>query len=209
MGPRGSTRGGGVADPGGYAPRVSVPDDPTPFPPFGLHATERIYRSDRCGLRRDTVVLPGGALQEYHVIEIPDAVCVLPLLDDGSVVMIGQYRYPHGRTHWELPAGRIAEGEPPEQAAARELLEETGHRAGALERLPGFYPANGITAHYAHVFRATGCRAVGPPTPDPSEQLVVRVFAPREVRALLEAGRIQDGFSALALMRHLLFGSGG
>lgn len=181
-----------------------VPEEPPPFPPFGLHASRRIYDSAWCGLRRDEVVLPDGALQEYHVFEVSDAVAVLPVLPDGSIVLIGQYRYPHGKTHWESPAGRIDAGEEPAAAAARELLEETGYRAGRLVPLPGFYPTNGISAHYAHTFAALDCERVAAPAPTAAEQIVVRVFSERQARALLAAGRLADGFTAIALMYYLL-----
>lgn len=176
-----------------------VPSDPPPFPPFGVHDSERVYDSHWCGLRRDTVVLPGGALQEYHVFEIPDAIVVVPELADGRLVLIGQYRYPHGRTHWEVPAGRVSEGEDPAAAAERELLEEAGVRVGELVPLPGFYPTNGISPHWVHAFAATGCVEVAAPTPDDSEQILVRAFDPADVRRLVASGRIRDAFTALAL----------
>lgn len=181
-----------------------APDDPPAFPPFEVRGSERLYRSEWCGLRRDEVVLPNGDLQEYHVFEIADAVCVLPLLADGSIVMIGQYRYPHGHTQWELPAGRIGDDETPEGAARRELLEESGYAPGRLESLPGFYPTGGISAHYAHAFRAQDCERVAEPALEASEQIVVRVFSREEVRALLATGRIRDAFAAITLMYHLL-----
>ena len=181
------------------------PDNPQAFPAFGLHDSERLYDSVWCGLRRDIVVLPDGALQEYHVLEIGDAVAVVPILRDGRILLIGQYRYPHGKTHWEVPAGRIGEGEAPATAGARELLEETGHRAERLEPLPGFYPTNGISAHYSHAFLALGCHEVGALNLDPAERIIVRSFEPREVEALLRAGRIQDAFAALTLLQTLHF----
>jgi ADP-ribose pyrophosphatase len=179
------------------------PEDPRPFPPFEVASTRRIYASPWCGLRRDEVVLPGGELQEYHVFEISDAVTVVPVRSDGSIVMVGQYRYPHGRTHWEIPAGRIDSGEDPAAAARRELREETGHRAGRLLPLPGFYPTNGISAHYAHAFVALDCELEGELRLDGSEQLVVRVFERAEVEALIDAGRLADAFTALPLLYYL------
>jgi ADP-ribose pyrophosphatase len=177
-----------------------VPANPTAFAPFGVARSERIYLSPWCGLRRDIVVLPDGAQREYHVFEIGDAVAVVPVTKDGGIVMIGQYRYPHGRTHWEIPAGRLQENESPEHAASRELREETGHRASRLEPLPGFYPTNGISAHYAHAFVAHDCERAGELELDDTERLVVRTFSRREVETLLDAGRIQDAFAAISLM---------
>ena len=177
--------------------------DPEPFEGYGVHERKHVYQSDWCALRRDEVVLPNGKLQEYHVFEIADATCVVPVLADGSVVMIGQYRYPHGKTHWEIPAGRIGDDESPADAARRELLEETGYRAGRMVELPGFYPTNGISAHYAHAFYALDCEKVAEPKLDDSEVLTVRVFSRAEVEALLDAGKVADAFAAISLMYYL------
>lgn len=179
--------------------RPAPPADPKPFPPFGVNERAHVYQSPWCSLRRDEVVLPNGAPQEYHVFEIGPAVTVVPVLDDGRVVMIGQYRYPTGRTQWELPAGRISPKETPQSAAVRELYEETGYGAKHLEALPGFYPTGGISSHYAHAFLAQGCRLVGSGDLDASEQIVVQIFTRGEVEALLDAGRLLDAFAALPL----------
>ncbi len=175
----------------------SLPPEPPPFAPFERLRSEQIYHSRWCGLRRDIVRLPSGSEQEYHVFEITDAVVVLPVLADGRVAMVGQYRYPHGKTHWELPAGRMNPGETPREAAARELLEETGLRAGKLSALPGFYPTNGISAHFAHAFLAEDCAVVAEPAPEDSEQLFRRFFTRAEIAALFDAGRLADAFAAL------------
>ena len=177
--------------------------DPPPFEGFPVQSSERVYDSVWCGLRRDQLLLPNGSTQEYHVFEVPDAVVVVPVLTDGRLLMIWQYRYPHGKTHWEVPAGRIHEGEDVETAAVRELREETGHRPGRLERLPGFYPINGISAHFAHAFVAIDCERVGEVELDAAERLEVATFAETDVRRLLQRGEISDGFTALALFYYL------
>lgn len=199
------------------------PPDPEPFPPYERLRSERIYDSPWVGLRRDTVrrdsthmkavrrdsthpstARSGSSIEhEYHVVEIGDAVAVVPVRADGSIVLIGQYRYPHGRTHWEIPAGRLHEDESALDAAARELREETGHAARRYEALSGFYPINGVSAHWAHLYVAHDCIEVGAPALDELEQIVVRVFARAEVEALLDAGRFADGFTALALHQYL------
>lgn len=185
---------GGPPDEGG------VPADPAPFPPFDVLSSERIYDSSWIALRRDELALPGGGTQEYHVVEIGDAVCVLPVTSAGEVVLIGQHRHPHGDTHWEAPAGRVEDGEDPAAGALRELREETGYEAAEVRSLPGFYPVNGISAHWVHLYAATGCEPRHEQDLDPSERIIVRTFTWAECEALLRAGRIKDGLTALALL---------
>ncbi len=177
----------------------SAVSEPAPFAPFARLASERLYDSPWCALRRDRVALPDGSAQDYHVFELCAAIVVVPELADGSLALLWQYRYPHGRTHWEVPAGRMQADEQPEQAAVRELREEAGLECARLERLPGFYPINGISDHYAHAFVARGCVRAGEPAPEPAEQLLVRTLAREDVRALWLSGAFADGFSALAL----------
>ena len=94
------------------------------------------------------------------------------------------------------------EGESAAEAAHRELLEETGHRAGRLEEMAGFYPTNGISPHHARLFVAHGCEEVAVPDPDPSERFLVRALPRAEVHRRLVAGGFADGFTALALFYH-------
>jgi len=182
---------------------VLTPDDPEPFAPFERVRSDRIYDSSWVGLRCDIVRRDDGPEREYHVVEITDAVAIVPVRADGSIVLVGQYRYPHGRTHWEIPAGRLHAGESALDGAVRELREETGHVAASYEPLHGFYPVNGISAHWAHLYVAHGCQRVGELALDELEQLVVRTFSRADVEALLDAGRFADGFTALAILQYL------
>jgi ADP-ribose pyrophosphatase len=186
-------------DPSSGPRAATPPPDPPPFAPFEVLGSRRIYKSRWCGLRADDVVLPDGSRGVHHVVEITDAVAIVPLLRDGRMVLIGQYRYPHGQTRWEIPAGRLHADETPRSGAERELAEETGCRAGRWMPLPGFYPINGISDHFAHVFAALDCEFAHAPAHEPSERIVVQSFSRSEVRALLRAGRLVDAFTSLSL----------
>ena len=174
------------------------PDLPA-FPPFPIRSTERLYDSPWVGLRRDVIELEAQREQEYHIVEIEPAVCVVPELADGSIAMIWQLRHPHGRTHWEIPAGRLHAGEDPAVGAARELREETGLEPESIERLAGFYPTNGISAHYATAFVARGCRRIAGQELDAAERIAVRTIPREAVRARLLEGGFEDAFTALGL----------
>lgn len=182
-------------------PERGKADDPPAFPPFEVLATERVYDSPWCALDRDQIRLEDGTEGEYHIFRIPDAVVVVPVTADGDIAMIWQHRHPHGRSHWEVPAGRMNPGETPAEAAHRELAEETGHHAGELVALPGFFPINGISDHFAHAFLALDCAPTGELDLDATERIVLRTRPLAEVRAALEGGELADGFSALALFQ--------
>src|SRR5262245_26296798 len=95
--------------------------------PFRTLHSSRPFVDARCEVRRDEFELDDGFRGIHLVIEIPNAVCVVPVLEDGRILLLRQWRYTVGRELWEVPAGRMQPGESVEAAAARELREETGH----------------------------------------------------------------------------------
>ena len=134
---------------------------------------------------RDTVERPGGATADYHWIDPTDAVAVVAYDDDaGEVILVEQYRPRFRRRFRSCPGGEIEPGEEPAAAAARELEEETGYRAGTLDHLGSYHPS--VWDRYTrHVVYATDLSA-GAADPDDGEELVVhRVSVDDAVRDAL------------------------
>src|ERR1700674_4633137 len=103
-----------------------------------------IYEGPVFGLRRDEVIEPSGVRAIREVITHPGSVVVLPVLPDGRILLIRQYRYAARQYLWELVAGRIDAGENPREAAARELIEETGYRAKRFRIFLDVFPTPGF-----------------------------------------------------------------
>jgi 8-oxo-dGTP pyrophosphatase MutT (NUDIX family) len=160
-----------------------------------------VYESPWVRLYRDDVRLPDGSIIDgHHVVDFPrPAVCVVPVGDDGRILLIEHYRFITDTIGWEAPAGRIDEGEEMEVAAARELREETGYEAARLEYLGRYHPCNGSVNQIFHVYQGAGIRRVGELT-DTNEILRVAWFTPAEVWALIDANEILDGLSLTALL---------
>jgi len=116
------------------------------------------------------------------------------------ILLVRQYRLPADKYMWELPAGKVDEGETPLQAAKRELIEETGYRAKKWEKLTSFFPSPGFVAERMTIFLATGLTA-GTATPMDDERIDTRWYTSREVTEMIRAGKIEDAKTMIGFYR--------
>ena len=135
----------------------------------------------------------GGEIDEFHLIEAPDWVAVLALTETGDVVMVEQYRHGAARISRELPAGVIDEGESPEEAARRELLEETGYSSIAFRLIIAINTEPSRHTNRAHFFFAEGARLAQEQKLDPSENIRVCLVSPAELLESIETGAFAHG----------------
>lgn len=164
---------------------------PTPTPESRrLVHQGRIFR-----LEVDRVQLPSGHTVDMEIIRHPGSVVLLPIADDGRIVLIRQYRYSIDRWIWELPAGSLKPSEDPEAAARRECEEEIGLVPDRIDRLCHLYPTPGFCDEVMIFYR---CSALRPPDPestaqkDEDEVIEPRAMSIAEAWALVDSGDIVD-----------------
>lgn len=168
-----------------------------------MHGERTIYDSPWVRLTLVDVEPPGHERFEHHVARLRPAAGCLAVDPERGVLLLYRHRFISDTWGWEMPAGRVDDGETPIVAAARETLEETGWRPGPLTPLVEFNTANGITDQRFYVYRADGATHEGDPV-DAYEASEVAWHTWDEVRALIAAGDVPDGPSLLALAYALL-----
>ncbi|OZI59791.1 NUDIX domain-containing protein [Bordetella genomosp. 11] len=152
---------------------------------------ETLFEGGFLRARRDTVQLPNGHSTTREYIVHPGAVVVVPMLDDGRVLMVRQYRYPIGRVMIEFPAGKLDAGEDPLSCGQRELLEETGYRGGAWAAAGAMHVAIAYSTEIIHIFFARGLQP-GPAQTDVDEFIDVHPMTVEELFAACRNGDITD-----------------
>jgi ADP-ribose pyrophosphatase len=158
-------------------------------------------------VRRDIVKLPDGGEAYREYIRHPGACAVLPLFDDGSILLERQFRYPHGRDFIELPAGKLEPGEPPLETAKRELLEETGYSARAWKKLCLIHTAIAYTDEGIELWLATDL-SKGSAKLDAGEFLETLRVPMAEALQMVTDGRITDAKSVIGLLWYEKWGAG-
>ena len=163
-------------------------------------STRGVYQNPWMRVREDLAQMPDGNQTIYGVVECSDAVGVLPLSDDGRVIMVRQYRYVFDENHrWEIPSGAAQPGESLEEAARRELCEEVGYDVRELEHLHTFYPDKSIMQEIAHLYIGRGLERV-PASPDETEFLEIKAFPFEQALQMALDSEIRDSMSVIALL---------
>src|SRR6516162_1626087 len=166
--------------------------------------SKMIYEGKVFGVRRDEVEEPNGLRATREVITHPGSAVVLPVLQDGRIVMIRQYRHATRQYLWELVAGRIDGGEAVKKAAARELLEETGYRAKRYSVFLDVFPTPGFLEERMYIVLADGLTE-GEAQPEEDEQIEVRIFGAKELKQMMQRGRLRDAKTIAGLLYYFTF----
>lgn len=158
------------------------------------------YRGGLLQVNEDEVELPDGGRARREYVVHPGAALILPLFDDGSVLLERQYRYPAGSHFYELPAGKFDPGEAPLETARRELMEETGYAAAEWRALGRLFPCIGYSNEVIEFFLARKLEQRGAPRLDEGEFLETLRLPLQEAVDWVRSGRINDAKTMLGLL---------
>lgn len=162
--------------------------------------SKEIYKGKLLHVFYDEAVLPNGAISSREWIKHPGACAVVPIFENGDVMLIDQYRYPAKKHFLEVPAGKIDSGEHPDKTAERELLEETGLHAKNMEKIGHLYPAIGYADEIIHIYVAKDLLESEENTDD-DEFVVKRRIPFSEAVNMVHSGEIDDAKTITCLLR--------
>ncbi len=162
--------------------------------PWATTASRIIHRDRWIHLRADTCRRHDGLIIDpFYVLEKPDFVHVLPVLEDGRLLLVRQWRHGGSTFSLELPGGLLDAGETPEAGARRELLEECGARGTDWRHLKTFFPNPARQNNQFHAFLARGVTRIGEQKLDESEQIEIHTLTVAEVDEAIAHGEFNQG----------------
>ena len=164
-----------------------------------VHKITNLYNGKIFDVVLEKVTLPNGAIKDREIVRHPGAAAMVPLLDDGRVVLIRQYRHAVGEFLWEIPAGTLEPDEAAIECARRELVEETGYEASSFDKLAEILPAPGYTDEHIHIFLATGLTLADQKLED-DEVLALQPMAFHTALEMITKGKIQDAKTIAGLL---------
>jgi ADP-ribose pyrophosphatase len=156
----------------------------------------KVFEGRVLTLQQETIELPRGGELVAEIVRHPGSVVIVPVTENGDVMLVRQYRHAIGEWAWELPAGSLKPGEDPDAAAVRECHEEVGLVPGAIERLGALFPTPGYCDEKMTFYRATGLREPGHSDPqahqDEDEDIEARAFPVAQLREMIATAEIID-----------------
>jgi ADP-ribose pyrophosphatase len=158
---------------------------------------ETLFKNRWWTYKRDTYELPNGATGEYNYVHIGGSAMIVPIMRDGRVLMVKQYRYLNDRESLEFPCGSVKEGMSHDETAWHELAEETGYSSNRFFLAGEFNPYNGVTNEICKVYIARELYPVGA-TPDETEEFELAPMMPEEIDEKIRNGEIWDGMTIAA-----------
>lgn len=167
-------------------------------------SSEMLYEGKVFGVRRDRVIEPHGIEVTREIVTHSGSVVVLPVFEDGRILLIRQYRHVARQALWELVAGRRDEGESFAQGARRELEEETGYAAQKLTQIMDVFPSPGFVAENMVIFVAEGLKK-GAARPEDDEKITPRVVTLREAKDWIRSGKIRDAKTVAGILYYATF----
>jgi ADP-ribose pyrophosphatase len=149
---------------------------------------------------QDHALDPSGFEIKRAIVQHRGSAVIMPVDEKKRILLVRQYRLPARQYLWELPAGTVDPGEKPLQTARRELAEETGLRAGKIQKLAEFYPSPGFLTEKMTIYLATDLTQ-GKATPMDDERIETKWFAASEIDKLIRAGKILDAKTNIGFLR--------
>lgn len=161
--------------------------------------SERVVHSNPYwDYRQDRFELPTGKLGDYHYVHTRGSALIVPVREDGCLLLVNQYRYLADRESIEFPCGGIKSGATAEQTAHIELAEETGYSADVLVPVGSFAPYNGVADETCHVYIARELHRGAGATPDETEEFEIAWLTPTDLDEAVGSGEVWDGMTLAA-----------